>query len=194
MRCGIHAVGVLTALLFPLSVRLTAAEDYPEGYATNLKIPLNAPVQDVVNVLDREGVIFTGAFKEQERDAQLTSLRSVLSGAYDRYTQTNKQVASTLFDKVANRLLPTFYYRGEKHFLLPSSFRCLNNAYACQLFEKNPDPYFSQYAVHCENLPPNLKLFGMSDLWVIFTSFEGQPPRSCIVALASSSYPCVGSD
>lgn len=180
---------LLSAVLFALSATLIVADVSPEGYATGMKIPLNVSVQDVVNVLDKEGAVFTGAFREKDREALLQSMRRGLGAAYDRFMQTNKEVALKLFDKTANRALPSFFHRGEKYFVAPSSFRCLGGTYVYQVFEKNPQPYFSQYALTCEALPPSLRLFGMSQAWIVFTSFEGEPPRSCIVAYANPLYP-----
>lgn len=175
--------------VFALLPLVTLAEDYPEGYAITMKIPLNATIQDVVDTLDQEGTTFTGAFQEQDKPAQLQSLRQTLDGAYSRFGQTNKEVALKLFDKKSNSILPTFYLKGRKYFLLPSSFRCLAGANAYQVFKQSPEPYFSQYALACDNLPSGLRLFGMTQLWIIFTSFEGEPPRSCIVAFANPDYP-----
>jgi hypothetical protein len=47
----------------------------------------------------------------------------------------------------------------------------------------------TQYAVACSNLPPNFMFFGMSQMWIVFTSIDDQPPRSCIVALANPNCP-----
>lgn len=174
---------------FTFSVVVTLAEDYPEGYATAMNIPLNATVQSVVDILDSQGATLTGVFQEQDKPGQLQSLRQTLGGAYSRYGQTNKEAALKLFDKKADSILPTFSLRGGRYFLVPSSFRCLTGANAYQIFESLPQPYVSQYALACENLPSGLKLFGMTQLWIIFTSFDGESPRSCIVAFANPSYP-----
>ena len=181
---------LLAAMPFGVSLTLLAAQPYPEGYATVMKIPLNAPVQEVVDALDREGATFTGASEEKNRAAQLQLLRKDLSEAHDPYSQTNKEAALKVFDENANQLLPSFSRGDRKYFMAPSSFRCLADTYIySQVFQKNCTAYVSQYALFCESLPPSLKLFGMSQMWIVFASFDGQPPRSCMVAFANPRYP-----
>jgi hypothetical protein len=177
----------LGALSFLVTVAV--AEENPVAYETVMPVPLNASVQQVSDVLGRYGGNFSCAFKEQDRQTLLDVMRRNLKASYDRFRQTNKEPGLRAFDRQASHLLPTFFFGREKYILAPSSFRCLAGANMYQVFEKTPQAYFSQFALSCEDLPPKLRLFGMTRMVVLFTSFEGEPPRSCIVAYANPRYP-----
>lgn len=176
-------VGALSLL-----ATVAVAEENPVAYETVMPVPLNASVQQVSDILGRYGGNFNGAFKEQDRQTLLDVMRKNLTASYDRFRQSNKEPGLKAFDKQANHLLPTFSFGRDKYILAPSSFRCLAGADKYQVFEKIPQTYFSQFALSCEDLPPKLRLFGMTRMVILFTSFEGEPPRSCIVAYANPRY------
>jgi hypothetical protein len=192
MRTIIHTISVLAVLIVlphAFCGALPRLEDNSPCYVTDMPIPLDASVQQVMYVLEQYGVSFEGAWKKQDEALRVKALWKDLSGACGRFLPTNECAALEVFQQRMGAELPSFFYLGKEYFLTPSSSRCLGGAYTYSLFREDPGPYFSQYALTCRDLPPNARFFGMSQIWIVFASFDGQPPRSFIVALANPNCP-----
>jgi hypothetical protein len=130
-----------------------------DGYVTNLEIPLNATIQEVVDVLEMNGAEIKESFEEGERETQASILRRSLAGAYDGRAQSHKEDAIKVFDQKVH--FPCFRYESRTYCLPPTSFPGLLGTHGYQVFHEDSVPYFTQFALTCEKLPPKLRHFGM---------------------------------
>lgn len=151
-------------------------------------IPLNASVQDVVNVLEKKGVEFNGYedenksdyyFNEQliDRVTRLYEVRGITGERKDAAIKVIKDKKIKIFK---------FQYRNRPCWLVPQSLAFLlrGERGITPMFEKLYPDYNSQFYLESQyRLSEDLQYIGLRSLGVLFTSENQADPRSTLISL-----------
>ena len=174
-------------------IPLDSSEQKLTEYFTVFGIPLNAPLTEVLEVLDKKEIhycYFEPLYQTKDPKHLKEKLKAKLANLYTYWGQPFTKDLERIFDEKFR-----LYFIGGnnifKYYLFSTSFNsytiCDRNKGLYPLYEQYYNTYNSQFELNCNNLPAEMKLHDINGMRILFASLNGEEPRSFLIFLNPSS-------
>jgi hypothetical protein len=144
-------------------------------------IPMNASLQEVVSVLEKNEINVQSWLISKKRFAEIVS--NGITHSYDEYNMSSaeKERALKLLQEGKIKSFDV-EYKGKKFVAEPTGLmRLLGTKYP--VLEKHCDIYNSQVVLQCRNLPNYMLAQGIRRMHIFFACFNQGVPKSYLISL-----------
>lgn len=157
----------------------SAQSDQPKaGALAPFGIPLDAPLGQVVAVLDKCTTSINGLVSESGWELRHHRIRDAIGRACSDLSSTEKEEAMTRFDSKIR--FHTCTYKEQNQYLYPDSLNRLARIWP--LAANHFEVCNSEFFLECDALP-EMKANGFSKCYIYFSSFDQEEPKSFMVCL-----------